>query len=287
VTAKLTEARGSFHRELIEKHTLSFSPSGVASNADKQQVTSVKAASSIADTLGADVIEKKLDGQKAGRQFEEAVHGFLQKTFPLFQSLRPGNWEIKNVGGSRNGYQISKYEPYRHLAYLADVIKNDKPLASALGNSYEISPDILVLRSPEPDGVINSDQQLVDSSHGTYSIIRQENQKHQIVHAMISCKWTLRSDRAQNARSEALNIIRNRKGRTPHIAVVTGEPSPSRLSSLALGTGDIDTVYHFALPELVEGIEQTGNDEAIDMLGILIDGKRLRDISDLALDLAV
>ncbi len=37
------------------------------------------------------------------------------------------------------------------------------------------------------------------------------------------------SDRAQNTRSEALNLIRNRKGRLPHIVVVTEEPSPSRL----------------------------------------------------------
>src|ERR1035438_2137764 len=68
-----------------------------------------------------------------------------------------------------------------------------------------------------------------------------------ILHASISCKWTIRSDRVQNARSEALNLIRNRKGRLPHVVVVTGEPLPSRLSAIALGTGDIDCVYHFAL----------------------------------------
>ena len=82
-------------------------------------------------------------------------------------------------------------------------------------------------------------------------------------------------------------MIRNRKGRTPHIVVVTAEPTPSRLASLALGTGDVDTVYHFALPELVKAVEASGNDEAVSMLGILMGGKRLRDISDLPLDLAV
>lgn len=97
----------------------------------------------------------------------------------------------------------------------------------------------------------------------------------------------MRSDRAQNARSEALNVIRNRKGRTPHITVVTAEPSPSRLASLALGTGDIDMLYHIALPELQKAVAEVGNDEAITMLNILIEGKRLRDISDLPLDLAV
>ena len=36
-----------------------------------------------------------------------------------------------------------------------------------------------------------------------------------------------RSDKAQNARSEALKVIRNRKEHTPHIAVITTEPLPS------------------------------------------------------------
>lgn len=108
-----------------------------------------------------------------------------------------------------------------------------------------------------------------------------------ILHASISTKWTLRSDRAQNARSEALNLIRNRKGRQPHIVVVTGEPTPSRLSSLALGTGDIDCVYHFALYELQEAVADLGNSEAEDLLAMMVDGKRLKDISDLPLDLSV
>lgn len=53
------------------------------------------------------------------------------------------------------------------------------------------------------------------------------------------------------------------------------------------GVLGVDTVYHFALPELVEAVDISGNDEAVNMLGILIDGKRLRDISDLPLDLAI
>ncbi|MFJ8468757.1 NgoMIV family type II restriction endonuclease [Streptomyces swartbergensis] len=287
MTAALTAARRDFHNALIKEHTLSLSPDGVASNADSGQRTSVGVALSIAKDLSAEIIPKKLTGQRVGKQFEEAVEGFLSETFPLFQSLRPGDWNIKNVGGSRAEYQISRYEPYTHLADLASAIENDRNLASVLGNSYEISPDILVLRRPEPDDIINRDYDLVDLESGRYAVIRMANQERSIVHAIVSCKWTLRSDRAQNARSEALNVIRNRKGRTPHIAVVTGEPSPSRLASLALGTGDIDTVYHFALPELIKAVQETENDEAISMLNTLVTGKRLRDISDLPLDLAI
>jgi hypothetical protein len=69
--------------------------------------------------------------------------------------------------------------------------------------------------------------------------------------------------------------------------VVTGEPTPSRLSSIALGTGDIDCVYHFALNELIASVRDIANSEAEDMLNIMLDGKRLKDISDLPLDLAV
>ena len=82
-------------------------------------------------------------------------------------------------------------------------------------------------------------------------------------------------------------MIRNRKGLTPHIVVVTGEPLPSRLSSLALGTGDIDCVYHFALYELIDAVKDTGAEDSVEILKILVEGKRLRDISDLPLDLAI
>ena len=110
------------------------------------------------------------------------------------------------------------------------------------------------------------------------------------MHASISAKWTMRSDRAQNSRTEALNLIRNRKGHLPHIIVVTGEPLPSRLASLALGTGDIDCVYHFALYELLEAVKEygkNGREDIIDTLNMLVEGKRIKDISDLPLDLSV
>jgi hypothetical protein len=84
-----------------------------------------------------------------------------------------------------------------------------------------------------------------------------------------------------------LNLIRNRKGRLPHIVVVTGEPTPTRISSLALGTGDIDCVYHFALPELMDVVSRVGDQSGNEMLQMMVEGRRLRDISDLPFDLAV
>ena len=120
--------------------------------------------------------------------------------------------------------------------------------------------------------------------------LRKSNGGKPILHASVSAKWTMRSDRAQNSRTEALNLIRNRKGHLPHIVVVTGEPLPSRLASLALGTGDLDCVYHFALYELLEAVREYGSrgrEDIVETLENLVEGKRLKDISDLPLDLSV
>ena len=102
-----------------------------------------------------------------------------------------------------------------------------------------------------------------------------------------SCKWTIRSDRSQNARTEGLNLIRNRKGKTPHIVIVTAEPYPQRIASLALGTGDIDCVYHFALTELQAAAKHQNNPAVLEMLDMLVSGKRLRDIGDLPFDFTI
>lgn len=62
---------------------------------------------------------------------------------------------------------------------------------------------------------------------------------------------------------------------------------PGRLASLALGTGDIDCMYHFALYELIEAVDKSGAEDSKELLDVLIKGKRLKDISDLPLDLVV
>jgi NgoMIV restriction enzyme len=46
-------------------------------------------------------------------------------------------------------------------------------------------------------------------------------------------------------------------------------------------------VYHFALHELQETVQDLGMADAVEMLTIMVSGRRLKDISDLPLDLAV
>ena len=155
---------------------------------------------------------------------------------------------------------------------------------------YLVVPDIIIGREPVSDSVINANERYIadNDEGGSLSPLRASNTgSATMLHASISCKWTIRSDRAQNTRTEALNLIRNRKGNTPHIVVVTGEPMPTRLASLALGSGDIDCVYHMAMYELREAVGSLEDESQLDMFETLVAGRRLRDISDLPLDLAI
>lgn len=276
--------RRAFHKALLGS-ILQIDNNGIPSNADKDQKSSVLFALGVAKRLEAETGER-LAAQSSGRHFELIVTGFLLNTFKKLSHLRPGKWELIQVA-NRNRLKIAEYSQYEHLVALQTAAKENVEILTSLGNDYTIAPDIIISRERESDEAINQNEFIVDKSVSKLADIRLANGSSSILHASISTKWTLRSDRAQNARSEALNLIRNRKGHLPHIIVVTAEPTPSRLSSIALGTGDIDCVYHFALDELKEAIIEAGNDEALQMLDIMISGKRLKDISDLPLDLTV
>ncbi len=295
--ALLSLARSTMHVALL-REVLVRSVGGIPSNADKDNTLSCELANGILEAIGQSKADDRLAGQMSGSVFEQVVHGFLLTTFPALAHLRPGRWEVRQLSPtrarSRNVIRetpaprgISQFEQYAHLHDLELATRASKSLAAILGNDYLITPDIVVLREPETDEVINSHGIIVDDTVALRASLRAGNSTLRILHASVSCKWTLRSDRAQNARSEALNLIRNRKGRLPHIVVVTAEPLPSRLASLALGTGDIDCVYHFALPELQAAVNRGTHEDAKDMLAIMVEGKRIRDIGDLPLDLAI
>ena len=283
--ALIVEARRKYHAELLANGVLTIDAKGVPSNADRSSKLSIAIAQGIAHRLMANVQEKAL-GQTAGAQFEQLNMEFIEATFPYLQNLRPGKWHIAKLG-NRNSIKTSSFAQYEHLDYLSHLTKEDARLAASMGNDYMVAPDVVVYRETEPDEVINEQQVIVDDSVSFLSDIRKKCGGLPILHASVSAKWTMRSDRAQNSRTEALGLIRNRKGHLPHIVVVTGEPMPARIASLALGTGDIDCVYHFALNDLVEAVKNIGAEDSMEMLNILIRGKRLKDISDLPLDLAV
>ena len=218
------------------------------------------------------------------RQFEQCVLDFLNDTFLKLNDIRPGKWIIRRAG---SGIRTSDFTQYEHLELLGKLIRNNPELAATIGSEYVIAPDIVIFRERYDDEEINSHGIIVSRDTALASDLRKISGERPILHASISAKYTIRSDRAQNSRTEALNLIRNRKGHLPHIAAVTAEPMPGRLASLALGTGDIDCVYHFALYELAEAVKASGSEDSIELLKTLIDGRRLKDISDLPLDLAI
>jgi hypothetical protein len=218
-------------------------------------------------------------------QFCDIVCEFLQSSTQIVSPEASTRWTIARWSDVITQFRFSS--EYAHLVALDRAAKKDPELAAVLGNDYTIAPDIVMVRGLESDESINGNGVLVDGEVSRQASLRESNGGLPLLHASISCKWTIRSDRVQNARSEALNLIRNRKGRLPHVVVVTGEPLPSRLSAIALGTGDIDCVYHFALPELIASVRELELEDTLESLNVMVNGKRLKDISDLPLDLAV
>ena len=278
--ALISRARSDLHVAL--NHTLfKTDAAGIPSIADMCSKSSVEFAKGIFLRINAKA-GKRVKAQTSGTESETEIEKFLMNTFRELTSLRPGQWVI-----GRGNTAIENFQQFQHLSEIRAATKENAALAASIGQDYLIRPDIVICRKPESDQFLNATKCIVDDSSANMTGLREINNPHLILHASISCKWTLRSDRAQNARSECLNLIPNRKGKVPHIAVVTAEPLPSRIASLALGTGDIDFVYHVALNELVDAIMATDHDDSKEMIHSMISGNRLRDISDLPLDLAI
>ena len=281
----IAQLRGKYHQRVC-KEIIRLRREGEVEYpnfADRGNRASRAIAQGIVDRLGCSPNYEGLAGQRAGGLFEAITTDFLEQTFVLLHHLRPGKWYYSTHAS------ISAFDQYEHLANLEKIVEQNSSLAAALGRDYIIKPDIVIGRWPVSDEEINQEGMVVaENTFAKLTPFRKTNLEHPrpILHASISCKWTLRSDRGQNARTEALNLTRNRKGHLPHIVAVTAEPLPTRIASLALGTGDLDCVYHFALPELREAISAIENEDQRDMLTTLIEGRRLRDISDLPFDLA-
>lgn len=304
-TSLISDQRKKFHLDLLNQGVLTLSPANkkvqkfgekyIASNADSGQKMSVQLSNFLINFIAKNVgfviqtQTKKLKGQTLGHQFEAICASFISNSFKQLQHLRPGDWVVEQVS-SRSSLVLGRYEQYSHLSRLSELSNQHEEIKNFLGDGYTVAPDIIVARAPEPDTVINANRLLVDTESAKHTKLRAANHSAEptkLLHASISCKFTMRSDRAQNTRTEALNLLRTRKSRAPNIVSVTAEPMPSRISSLALGTGDIDCVYHAFLYELEQGLIDLEKEDALDLLRTMIDGKRLKDISDLPLDLAI
>lgn len=215
--------------------------------ADRDNQPSVRIAESLLEALGVPTGQEGPPG--GGRLLEEGVEAELQRQLP--EQVPDRDWSIDRHRS------ITDFAQYEHLARLQALIEQDesRTLSAEIGREYIIKPDVTV----------------AIGSGGSV-----------LLHAAVSCKWTIRSDRVQNIRHEAVILTRHRRGRQPHIVAVTLEPLPSRLAAIARGTGEIDGVYHMALNELHAAVEGAAPGSQLDTLDELIGQRRLFDFGDLA-----
>ncbi|HEY3718393.1 MAG TPA: NgoMIV family type II restriction endonuclease [Jatrophihabitantaceae bacterium] len=170
-----------------------------------------------------------LDIEKAAAEAERAGSAGTGLEVDLENDLRqylamhaPGRgFEVTRTG------TVAQFSQYSHLNELQKLFNEQPTLRSAIGRDYHVKTDVMV-SLPDP----------------------ADPEMPRFLHAAVSSKLTLRSDRAQNIRYEFGTLVANRRGRLPHLVVVTAEPLPSRLVSLARGTGAIDAVYHLLYEEM-------------------------------------
>lgn len=177
---------------------------------------------------------------------------------------------------------LDRFYQYQHLEELRRLVRDDSTgeLEIVLGGDYVVKPDVIIEWKNRPwrDLVIQEKALIVRES------------SHRFLHASVSCKWTIRSDRVQNVRLEATNIIRKRRGRPPHFVCVTCEPFPSRLAAVAGGDGDLDCTYHLDLQTLWSTVAELAAGDKVfeshlNKLEILIRARKLRPLVELPQDL--
>lgn len=165
-----------------------------------------------------------------GGPLERAVCDHLAAELP---ARHPGRgWQ------AGRGAVITGFDQYAHLSEVHALVRANPELRITIGMDYLIRPDVTIGLAGMP------------TASGLPPL-----------HAAVSCKWTIRSDRVQNIRHECLQMIRHRRGRLPHLVTVTAEPLPSRLASIARGTGEVDAVYHVAFQALDVSVARHANAE--------------------------
>jgi hypothetical protein len=201
--------------------------------ADVDSVESLRIAAGVLDQLA---VPRELASpvpRDPGGPLEEAVRDHLAQG--LYRLQRERGWYVTR------GTVITRFDQYAHLNQVHELVRANPELRITIGTDYLIKPDVTVaLRG-------------VHTASGLPHL-----------HAAVSCKWTIRSDRVQNIRHECLQMIRHRRGRQPHLVTVTAEPLPSRLASIARGTGEVDAVYHVAYDAMAASVAAHANAEQAD-----------------------
>jgi hypothetical protein len=201
--------------------------------ADVDNAESIRIAAGVLDALAVERAVNPAVPQAPGGPLEQAVCDHLGEELARRHPDR--EWLVGR------GTVITGFDQYAHLSEVDALVRANPELRITLGMDYLIKPDVTVGLG------------LVETASGLPPL-----------HAAISCKWTIRSDRVQNIRHECLQMIRHRRGRQPHLVTVTAEPLPSRLASIARGTGEVDAVYHIAYDAMAASVAANANPEQAD-----------------------
>lgn len=209
--------------------------------------------------IRAQSLDDEVKKKASGTALEVAIESDLSDGLPSEDPHR--EWSVSRGGN------VSQFAQFTHLNDLQAILVDHPTLRATFAGDYQIQTDVWV-------GVPNSG----DAS------------KPQFLHAAISSKWTIRSDRVQNVRHEFATLVRNRRGRCPHLVLVTAEPLPTRVLSIARGTGELDAVYHLLYDELDAAVpricgENSRLGEQQEAWNEMVSQNRLRPYSRLVEDL--
>lgn len=194
--------------------------------------------------------------KQPGSHLENHILDLLSAELPKRDMVR--QWEVSR------GRLITDFGQYVHLQEVDKRIRDDPNLRVSLGRDYLIKPDVTV-------GMLGE----------------RTLRNRPFLHAAVSCKWTIRSDRVQNIRHEFNQMIRHRRGRQPHLVTVTAEPLPTRLAAIARGTGEVDATYHVAFEEMEYAVRASRNATQQAAWDEVVGQGRLKDLNDLAGDLVI
>ncbi len=177
----------------ICKQLLYVDKNGVPSWSDRDSPGSVSIGKELVQRMPEAPVALRLPPQEIGTRFQEIVKGFVETTFSALRHARPGTWRVETGG------RISRYYQYEHLFHLDSLTRQYPELKTALGTEYLVKPDIVVARCSEEDSAIDPDGEILSGNAVAAKLtpLRRVNYEGQILHAIISCKWTIRSDRAQ------------------------------------------------------------------------------------------
>lgn len=223
--------------------------------ADSDSSESVRLAEGMLDALGLSPETQGELPREPGTALEKMVRAHVGERLKELDPQR--HWRV-NSGGL-----ITDFAQYEHLRRVDELVRDNAELRITVGRDYLIKPDVTV---------------------GTVDL--NVLGELPFLHAAISCKWTIRSDRVQNIRHECNQMIRHRRGRQPHLVTVTAEPLPSRLVSIARGTGEVDAVYHIAFDALERSVEQYANAHQREAWRECVEQRRLLSYESLPATLA-